>query len=63
MLKLDIACSQYNCEDIINLMKSIIVEYTPSVEIRDTLWFKTEHTQNLSQVNRRTEKVVPLNPK
>jgi len=63
MLKLDIACSQYNCEDIINLMKSVIVEYTPSIEIRDTLWFKTEHTQNLSQVNRRTEKVVPLNLK
>lgn len=61
MSQLDKACSLYNCEMIVQLMSEIVTEYTPSKEITDTLWFKTEHNKELLQENRRTENIVKFN--
>jgi len=61
MKKLDSACSQYNCEMIIHLMKEIVKEYKPSKEIMDTLWFKTENGKDLKTSERRTKNIVKLN--
>jgi len=62
MIQLDKACSHYNCEEIVHLMKEIVIEYTPSKEIMDTLWFDVKESHTLIQSKRRTEKVIPLNP-
>jgi len=62
MIQLDKACSHYNCEEIVHLMKEIVTEYTPSKEIMDTLWFDIKQSHTLIQSKRRTEKVIPLNP-
>lgn len=60
MAKLDKACSHYNCELIIKLMTQVVLEYTPSKEIMDTLWFKNEHDLEKDQLAPRDDKVVKL---
>lgn len=62
MLQLDKACSHYNCESIIKLMTQVVLEYTPSKEIMDTLWFKAEHELEQAKLKPRTDKVVKLKP-
>ncbi len=59
--QLDKACSQYNCELIISLMKEVINEYTPSSSIKDTLWFNSELNRSV-QDNTKNDKVVKLKP-
>jgi len=63
MEKLDKACSQYDCELIIKLMSQMIVEYTPSKEIMDTLWFKAEQSEVSRLEERREHNVVMIKPK
>lgn len=60
MEQLDKACSQYDCELIIKLMSQMVVEYTPSKEIMDTLWFKTEQTGKDNHDTRRDDNIVKL---
>ena len=62
MEQLDKACSQYDCELIIKLMSKMVVEYTPSKEIMDTLWFKKEQTGKDNDDARRDDNVVKLKP-
>ncbi len=62
MAKLDKACSHYNCELIVRLMTQVVLEYTPSKEIMDTLWFKNEHDLETAQLVPRNDKVVKLKP-
>ncbi len=62
MAKLDKACSHYNCELIVRLLTQVVLEYTPSKEIMDTLWFKNEHNLENSQLAPRNDKVVKLKP-
>jgi len=62
MGKLDKACSHYNCELIIKLMTQVVLEYTPSKEIMDTLWFKAEHNLETAKRQPRSDKVVKLKP-
>lgn len=61
MAQLDKACSQYDCELILKLMAQMVVEYTPSKEIFDTLWFNVEQDKADSK-SRRDSKVVTLKP-
>lgn len=63
LAKLDGACSQYDCDNIIKIMQEVVIEYTPSEKIMDTLWFKAENNKNTSQTNRRTDNIVALKPK
>jgi len=44
-------------------MQEIVVEYTPSKDIMDTLWFKVEGSNELLEPTRRSENVVRLKPK
>ncbi|VAW95684.1 Nucleoside-diphosphate sugar epimerase/dehydratase [hydrothermal vent metagenome] len=62
MVRLDKACSHYNCELIVNLMTQVVLEYTPSKEIMDTLWFNHEHELEQAQLRPRNDKVVKLKP-
>jgi len=62
MEQLDKACSQYDCELIIKLMSQMVVEYTPSKEIMDTLWFNTEQSDKENRDSRRDDNVVKLKP-
>ncbi len=60
MSLLDKACSHYNCELIIDLMTQVVLEYTPSKEIKDTLWFRTEHNLEPEELKSRDDKVIKL---
>jgi len=62
MEQLDKACSQYDCELIIKLMSQMVIEYTPSKEIMDTLWFNTEQAGKDNHDTRRDDNVVKLKP-
>lgn len=63
MEQLDKACSQYDCELIIKLMSEMVVEYTPSKEISDTLWFTAEEKDEGFHGDRREDNVVNMKPK
>lgn len=63
MEQLDQACSQYDCELIIKLMSQMVIEYTPSKEIMDTLWFKAEQADPQYNDERRDDNVVTIKPK
>jgi len=60
--KLDKACSQYDCELIIELMKEVVREYTPSKGIKDTLWFDSDADVQKSERDLRDDKVIVLKP-
>lgn len=62
MEQLDKACSLNDCELIIKLMSQIVVEYTPSKEIMDTLWFKAEQSDVNSLDAQRDHNVVTIKP-
>ena len=62
MEQLDKACSKYDCELIIKLMSQMVIEYTPSKEIMDTLWFNTEQAGKDNHDARRDDNVVKLKP-